>query len=289
VESVRLGFKACDLHELSCHFVAEYAGLYREYGLEVTLEDTRRVADEQLPDSLFSAACGAALIRWLRGASVRVEVVATNRPMFWLHAARDVHALQDVRAGTIATYPAVAPPAQFLRIVLEDAGLKPDVDVKLVPGADDAARIEMLRRGDVVAALFSSAMLPHCLEQLGFDQLLCIGDRLCLPTTGLAVSSAMIERHPDTVNAMADAFRAALRLIHGDDTILREALRGSALVDEQDVGRAGAVVREFFTADGRVSAADVLPGVQRVAAVLGMPPVTEVESLYGSACALPGH
>ena len=289
MESVSLGFKACDLHELGCHFVAEHAGLYRQRGLEVTLEDTRRVADEQLPDSLFSAACGAALFRWLRGASVRVEVVATVRPMFWLHAAPGVHALQDIRSGTVATYPAAAPPAQFLRIILADGGLEPDVDLKLVPATDDAARIEMLRRGDVVAALFSSATLPHRLEQLGFNRLLCIGDRLCLPTTGLAVSCAMIERQPDTVNAMADAFRAALRLIHGDDTLLRDALRRSSLVDEQDVGRASALVRKFFTADGRISAAEVLPGVQRVAAVLGMPAVAEVESLYGTACAPTGH
>lgn len=289
MKRVSLGFKAYDIHELACHFVAEHAGLYRDRGLEVTLEDTRRVADHELPEALFSAACGAALIRWLRGASVRVEVVATVRPMFWLHAAGGVHALDDLRGRTIASYPEGAPPAQFLRIVLEDAGLAPGLDVKLVSAPSDAARIELLSRPDVVAALTSSATLPHRPVRPGFHELLCIGDRLRVPTTGLAVNLAMVERSPQIVDAMADAFRAALRLIHEDEAVVRGALRESALVDEQDVDRAGVLVRQFFTANGRIRAGDVLPGVQRVAASLGVAAVESADSLYGSSYALTGH
>ena len=280
--SVELGFKAYDLHELACHFVAEHAGLYRERELEVTLRDTRGVSDDQLPDSLFSAACGAALFRKLGGALVRVEVVASTRPMFWLHANPGVHVLDDLRERTIATYPTAAPPAQFLEIVLEDAGLTPGIDVTLVSAPDDAARIELLRRREADAALVSSAILPHRVKQLGFRELSCLGDRLRLPTTGLAVSLMMVKTHPRVVAAMADACRAALRLAHVDEALLHEALRGSGLVDSKDVGHAAALVRKFFTEDGRVAAADVRPGVRRVAASLGVDTGVDPDALLGA-------
>lgn len=280
MKAIHLGFKAFDLHELACHFVAECAGVYSEHGLDVSLMDTRAVPDRELPDSLFSAACGSAVIRWLHGEKLKVVFVAAKRPMFWLYSQHDAGGLDGLRGQCVATYPDAAPPAQFLRIVLEDAGLTADRDVHLEPGRDDVARLEMLRSGHAAAALVSSATLPCRVEEFGFRQLLCVGDCLRLPTTGLAVSLGMFEREPEAVAAMVESHRTALRLIHDDQPPLRRGLREAGLVDERDLDSACELLRQFFTTDGLVRAADVLPGVRRLAVSLKLAIPAESVELY---------
>ncbi|MEX2123492.1 MAG: hypothetical protein WD795_06335 [Woeseia sp.] len=280
MKAISLGFKAFDLHELTCHFVAKHAGLYRARGLDVSLLDTRFVRDDELPESIFSAACGSAVMRWLRGEKLKVVFVATDKPMFWLYSHVNAGSLEKLRGQRIAAYPTAAPPAQFLRIVLADAGVNPDSDVHIDPVRDDATRIELLRCGDAVAALLSSATLPQRLEELGFLRLLCLGDRIRLPTTGLAVSVAMYDSDPETVSAMRNSFVAALRLIHTDESIVREALREAGLIDDCDLDQACALVRSFYTADGLVKAADIIPGVRRLATSMGLPAPADVGALY---------
>jgi ABC-type nitrate/sulfonate/bicarbonate transport system substrate-binding protein len=265
VKKVQLGFKAFDLHELACHFVAESAGLYAEHGLHVSLMDTRIVPDSELPRGLFSTACGSAVVRWLHGEKLKVVLIAAERPMFWLHTRSDVSGLGELKGRPIATYPDAAPPAQFLRIVLNEAGFQDGRDVSLVPVRDDAGRLEMLRSGQAAAALVSSAMLPGQVEALGFRQLLCIGDELRLPTTGLAVTLDTFGRYPDTIKAMRDSHRAALRLVHGDQPALRRALCDAGLLGDRHLDRGCEFVRQFFTTDGRIPAAGMLDGVRRLA------------------------
>jgi ABC-type nitrate/sulfonate/bicarbonate transport system substrate-binding protein len=279
VKKVQLGFKAFDLHELTCHFVAETAGFYAEHGLDVSLMDTRLVPDSELPRSLFSAACGSAVFRWLHGEKLKVVLVAAERPMFWLYTHSDVAGLGELRDRPVATYPERAPPAQFLRIVLNEAGVQAD-RVNLIPARDDVDRLQMLRSGRAVAALVSSAMLPAQVEALGFRQLLCIGDGLRLPTTGLAVSLDTFRRYPDTINAMRDSHRAALRLVHGDKPALRRAIRDAKLVDARHLDDGCELLRHFFTTDGRIPAAGMLDGVRRLAESLELGIPEEPADLY---------
>jgi ABC-type nitrate/sulfonate/bicarbonate transport system substrate-binding protein len=265
VKKVQLGFKAFDLHELACHFLAESAGFYAEHGLQVSLVDTRIVPDSELPQRLFSTACGSAVVRWLHGEKLKVVLVAAERPMFWLYTRSDVSGLGELRGRPMATYPGAAPPAQFLRIILNEAGFQAGPDVNLVPVRDDGGRLDMLRSGQAAAALVSSAMLPGQVEALGFRQLLCIGDELRLPTTGLAVTLDTFRRYPDTINAMRDSHRAALRLVHGDQPALCRTLRDAGLVDARHLDHGCELARQFFTTDGRIPAAGMLDGVRRLA------------------------
>jgi hypothetical protein len=280
VKKVQLGFKAFDLHELACHFVAEAAGFYAERGLHVSLLDTRLVPDSELPKNLFSAACGSALFRWLRGEKLKVVLVAAERPMFWLYAHSDVTGLGDLEGRPVATYPDAAPPAQFLRIILNESGVQTGRDVSLIPVRDDGGRLQLLRSGQAAAALISSAMLPSQVEALGFRQLLCVGDRLRLPTTGLAVGSDTFRRYPDTVDAMCDSHRSALRLVHGDEPALRRALRDSGLVDVRHLDNACELLQEFFTTDGRVPAAGIFDGVRCIADSLTLRIPAEQSEFY---------
>lgn len=267
-----LGFKAFDLHELLCHFLARRAGLYARQGLDVTLIDTSFLADDQLPPDTVHAACGAALMAWLQGAAVEIVLVAVDRPLFWLHAAPGHDTLATLRGARIASYPPVAPPAHFLRIVLERAGLDPVRDVTIAPVRDDTARLGLLRAGDVEAALLSSAVPATAMRRAGFATPAFIGAALRVPTTGLAVRQDLRERRPELVQALVDAHAAALRLIHEDSAGLAEVLEHDLGLAAPDIASTRELARACFTRDG-ASAAGITAGA--VAALAQITGITE--------------
>jgi ABC-type nitrate/sulfonate/bicarbonate transport system substrate-binding protein len=279
MRQLSLGFKAYDIHELACHSVAEYAGLYSGVGLSVRLEDTRAApaASSREPD--YSVACGAAAIRWLRGEDLKVLFVATARPMFWL-VGEIGGGIRELHGRRIATYPEPSPPAHFLRIILREAGLEPG-DVDLAPAPDDAARLRMLRSGSASAALLSSATWPGSSAASGLREIICLGDGIRLPTTGLVASRATLEQDGETATMLQNCLRASLRIIHTDDGTLRRALHGMKLVDGLDADRVIHLIRSRFTADGLVDPEEVHPGLQRLAHSLQAAAPRDPAELYG--------
>jgi hypothetical protein len=279
VASLTIGFKAYDAHELACHFVARHAGLYEKHGLQPQLLDTTFIADADLPPLTFHAACGAALFDWLRGVEVRVVFVAAQRPMFSLHARPERDDVSNLRGEVVAGFPPAAPPAVFLRALLRQRSVEPD-GITTLPARDDVARIGLLRDGSASVALLSSAVAPRALTEIGFPELLFLGDALRLPTTGLAVSAATYASEAGLVAAMRSCYRDALALLHGDTGILAAAL--AERVEFDAAGRAALAerVRRCYTRDGRVALRAVEGAVGLVAAELGRPVGRPLQSLY---------
>jgi ABC-type nitrate/sulfonate/bicarbonate transport system substrate-binding protein len=280
VKEVTLGYKAFDLHELTCHFVAVHAGLYARHGLRVKLLDMRPIPDEDLPDDAMSAACGTALLRWLRGAHVKVVFIASTRPMFWLYGRGGMSDLEQLANEHIAGYPPGTPPAHFLRLVFEEAGLDPENDVSIIAAPDDAARLALLTSGEAAAALISSKTAPRLEAGSALRRLCSLGDSIPIPTTGLAVDAALLARDPRAVAALRATFAAALRVVHESDAELRSALCSAGLVEDGDADSACALVREFYSRDGRLPAGDVLAGVRRLARSVNAPAPDGVDDFY---------
>lgn len=253
MEDIHLGFKAFDIHELGCHFVARHTGLYAEAGLNVRLLDTSFIPDDRLPAATFQSACGGALIGWLQGAPLRVIFVAADRPMFWLYGGADVASFEAVRGRCIAGFPAVAPPARLLEIILQAGGIDPVRDLTIAPVRDDTARLGLLAAGDAAAAVVSSAVLPHQVERMGFKKICFFGDVLGVPTTGLAVNRELPESEPELVDAMANCFRGSLRIIHEEPVALLEALQRYTSLGEADLKTACSLLQSCYTAEGRCS------------------------------------
>ena len=236
MESISLGFKSFDVHELACHFVARHAGLYARHRVDVALVDTTFGATDRPP--LFSAACGAALCEWLGGADNEVVLVAAERPMFWLYARSDVGGLGDLAGHAVAGYPDAAPPAALSRAFLQARAVGPDT-VTFIPARDDAARIGLLGDNAVAAAVISSAVAPRNLEQRGFRELAWFGEDLRVPTTGLAIAAGARASHGDVIAAMCACYRDALALIHDEIGVLEAALADAVAANDADQAATG--------------------------------------------------
>lgn len=249
--ALQLGFKAFDIHELLCHFMAMHTGLYERRGLRVTLVDTTFMPDDKLPTNLVQAACGAALAAWLWGAPYQVVCVATDRPLFWLYGRAGYAGIDALRGARIAGFPSIAPPAQFLNLILDQAGLDPVRDVTIHAMRDDVARLGLLTAGDVDAAVISSAIPPAEMEHAGFSPISFFGDSLRVPTTGLAVTQSLLQRERAAVQALVSAFVQALALLHRDVTAAQAVLEGIFRVPTRSLPPTYDLLRRCFTVAGR--------------------------------------
>jgi hypothetical protein len=279
VKEIQLAFKAFDVHELGCHFVARHAGLYARHNLAPRLLDATFVPDDELPPGSFQAACGSALAAWLGGADRRVVFIAAERPMFWLYAGPDIGSVPDLADRLIAGYPAAAPPAAFLRDVLVRRGL-PAERLRVVASRDDEARVGLLRDGSAAAALVSSAVPPARMSGAGFQPLVFLGDELSVATTGLAVAPALCASDPELVAAVCACYREALALIHHDAAVLAGALAEALVAAGRDAVSLAAVLRHCYTRRGQCPMERLQGGAERLAVALGLGPARSVAGLY---------
>jgi len=279
MQEVELVFRGFDAHELACHFVARQAGIYARHGLRVRLRDGIGTASESSGLPQFHAACGLALGDWLRGEpSRKVIFIAAQRPMFWLYGRPGPGGLAALAGGRVASYPDGAPPAAMLPLALDSAvpGLAPQLT--LLPVRDDAARLGLLRAGDVDAAVLSSAMAPGWPARSGAPEVLFFGDWLRIPTTGLAIAPALLAT--EAARAMCRAWSDSLVLIHAGAQPLVQALEVALDFSNADSVDMAARVRAAYSCDGR-SAPDVLQsGIDLMCGALKCQPPAPVTQLY---------
>jgi ABC-type nitrate/sulfonate/bicarbonate transport system substrate-binding protein len=267
---LELGFKAFDMHELLCHFIAVRAGLYVQHGLRVTLVDTTFTRDDKLPSNRVHAACGTALVMWLRGAPIQVVFVATDRPLFWVYGRSGARTTNALKGALIAGFPSTAPPAQFLNVILEQTGLDPVRDVTILASRDDVARIGLLTAGDVDAAVISSAVPPAEMERAGFNPVCFFGDWLRVPTTGLAVTRSLLQREQPAVEALVSTFAQALALLQSDPATVQSVLAEIFRVPTRSLTATSDLLRRCFTTTGDCPSAITNGAIALMARALGI-------------------
>lgn len=233
---LRLAFRAFDPHELLVHFIAEREGIYRHLEVEVELVDLR--GGESPHDA--TVACGAALFAALEGASIRIQLVASRAPMFWLYRARSA-ANADPASGRIATYPPGAPPGRFLELVV-GAG------ATFVGSRDDQARLALIRSDQTDFALLSSATPPSRVDDL--EAVFCLADRVPVPTTGVAADPQLAPR----LGPLLEAHRRSLEILAAHPARAVAACREAFGFAVAEAEWAVAAAHRYFTTDGRVCA-----------------------------------
>jgi ABC-type nitrate/sulfonate/bicarbonate transport system substrate-binding protein len=279
---VLCGIKAFDVHELLPHFLAKRLGYYDDESLRVRVVDITFTPDERLPDrSFFQVACGAAYLGRREGFPFRVLLAAAVRPMFWLHARPEIESIEQLRGKRVATYPAVAPPHYFHRVLLRKHGIDPDADLEEFRWhRDDIIRLGLLREGDVDAALLSSATSPARVRRLGLRTLALAGDEVGFVTTGVATLEPIIENQRDVVEAVLRAHRRGLAAIHERPDDATEAL-ADVLRETDDVARETFdAIRHCYTTEGRVDEQTLQSMVQEVGREVRAGSEVDARSLY---------
>lgn len=278
--TIQLGFKAFDPHELLCHFIAAKAGLYERAGLQIELTDITFIADADLPRQTFQVSCGSALISAIKGIPQKVVFVATEQPMFWLYSINNFKSVQDLRDQKVATYPAIAPPGHFANIILKNTGLEPGKDLTCIPARDDIARLGLLRSGAVSAAVISSSIPPEKIKQLGFNLLCFFGDKIKIPTTGLAVNPSQLEQQPELVSTLANVLKQAIALAHEDPVIVATVLQEVFDVSADFLDATVELMQHCLTEKGQTTAQVAQEAIDLMGETLGLSPGLGWDQVY---------
>ena len=267
MNEIHLGFKAYDVHELLCHALADAGGMYLEAGIKAKLIDTTFLPDDTIPENTFHVACAAALAGFLSGQDRKVFFVACDRPMFWLYGRSGVDSIEQLAKGQVATFPEIAPPAKFLQELLQDAG----ITARLLPARDDIARLALLTSGSVDGALLSSCFTPAEVESQGCVQLAFVGDKLRLPSTGLAVSGEFLKRQSGLIATMASVYQQAMKKVFDDDqTLLRKVLVSNFRMPQGELNRTVQIIRNCYNPFGHCSDSILQSAVNAVAKSMGV-------------------
>jgi hypothetical protein len=231
---ILLGYRDRNVHELVCHEVAERAGYYDRFGVEV-----KAVPGSDHPEAALSAGLGGSMVEALRGQRRwRAALVHTLHPLFWMWAREADTAITN--PATLAGHPEGSIVWAFTKRLLADRGVAIDeISVLRFPVgiAGDHQRLEALTSGAVDAAVLGATFAPSALPRLGLVQTMFFGETLRFPTAGVAVDLDRTEVEHPAVRAVVAAQSAAMLKIKQRDPVALDAvaslLHGSSRDDAQ--------------------------------------------------------
>jgi ABC-type nitrate/sulfonate/bicarbonate transport system substrate-binding protein len=145
----------------------------------------------------------------LRGAPVRVGLVALNRSDFILVANKEIASIEQLRGKVIGGYTPQGTVNVVLGELLRRKGLRPE-EYKVVNAG--TARAAALGSGSVPAALLNSVETVRLVKQ-GFHVLARAADELEMPQSGLGMSVTAMQSRRDFLRPVSRAVLDAIRVI----------------------------------------------------------------------------
>jgi len=215
LEKVRLAYPARSLSVLHIQ-MAQEKGIYKKYGLAVELIQMRptiTVATLLSREIQYVASLGSTVRVALKGAPVKIVTVSLTAPFFSLVSRpniRKIQELKDKEVGTTGNPGATND--QVTRLILRQAGLDPQRDVKLLY-INDPPVLYSAFKGDRFAAISVSLPFPVIAEQEGFRILANAAESIKLPFIGLAVTEETLKASREQVKRMIRADVEARRFI----------------------------------------------------------------------------
>ncbi|HWP24636.1 MAG TPA: ABC transporter substrate-binding protein, partial [Candidatus Binatia bacterium] len=193
-------------------YVAKHLGIFEHHGYDarvLVLEPRAAIAAMLAGDLDFYTAIGSTARAALRGAPLRVGLVALNRPDFALVASKDIATVDQLRGKTIGGYTPQGTVNVILNEMLRRKGFKPD-DYKVVNAG--TARAAALSSGAVQVAMLNSVETVRMVKQ-GFHVLARAADELEIPQSGLGMSVASLQAKREFLRPAVQAVLESIRLI----------------------------------------------------------------------------
>ena len=193
-------------------YVAKHLGIFENYGYDarvLVLEPRAGIAAMLAGDLDFYTAIGSTARAALRGAPIRVGLVALNRPDFMLVATKDIANIEQLKGKVIGGYTPQGTVNVVLNEMLRRKGFKPE-DYKVVNAG--TARAAALSSGAVQVAMLNSVETVRMVKQ-GFHVLARAADELEVPQSGLGMSMASMQAKREFLRPAVQAVVDAIRII----------------------------------------------------------------------------
>jgi len=196
---------------------------------------------------LFGAVVGGAI------AGLPVRIVAgflDNWPMT-LIAQPELKALKDLKGKTLGISSFGATPDVAARLMIKQAGIDADKEIKIIALGSDAARLTALKQR-VVDVVVISPPADTQMERLGYRILARAYELFSFPYLGLGTHTRKIKEKPDEIRRVIKATIRANRFIRDNRDEAVRALIAWGKVEREFAYASYDALRNLFNADGAV-------------------------------------
>jgi NitT/TauT family transport system substrate-binding protein len=196
---------------------------------------------------LFGAVVGGAI------AGLPVRIVAgflDNWPMT-LIAQPEIKTLKDLRGKTLGISSFGATPDVAARLMIRQAGIDPEKEIKILALGSDAARLTALKQR-VVDVVVISPPADTQMERQGYKILARAYELFTFPYLGLGTHTHKIKDKPDEIRRVIKATIRANRFIRDNRDEAVNTLIGWGKVEREFAYASYDALRNLFNADGAV-------------------------------------
>jgi len=234
-------------------YVAKHLGIFEHYGYDarvLVLEPRAAIAAMLAGDLDFYTAIGSTARAALRGAPIRVGLVALNRPDFVLVATKDIASIEQLKGKTIGGYTPQGTVNVVLNEMLRRKGFKPD-DYKVVNAG--TARAAALSSGAVQVAMLNSVETVRMVKQ-GFHVLAKASDELEILQSGLGMSVASMQSKREFLRPAVQSVVESIRIIATQKEKTVSVLVKQLALNQEEAGYVYDAIHKGWALDGKPTA-----------------------------------
>jgi len=231
-------------------YVAKQLGIFENYGYDarvLVLEPRAAIAAMLAGDLDFYTAIGSTARAALRGAPIRVGLVALNRPDFMLVATKDIANIEQLKGKVIGGYTPQGTVNVVLNEMLRRKGFKLE-DYKVVNAG--TARAAALSSGAVQVAMLNSVETVRMVKQ-GFHVLARAADELEVPQSGLGMSMAGMQARREFLRPAVQAVLDAIRIIANQKDRTVSVLVKQLSINQDEAGYVYDSIHKGWALDGK--------------------------------------
>jgi NitT/TauT family transport system substrate-binding protein len=213
-EVVTLGISTVGLYELPTE-IAKRKGFYQEEGLEVRKISIRtgiQVAALLAGELDYSTVSGIVSSASIQGLPLKTVMGWLDKPLHMLIARHGIKTITDLKGKRIAVSGLNSVPHLAVREALIQAGMNPDKDVTFLALGGSSERVSALAAGSADASPVDLAYIQKS-EQMGFVDLLYLGDAVNIRLGGLGVTQDKIQKNPEQITRMIRATLKGVRFM----------------------------------------------------------------------------
>jgi NitT/TauT family transport system substrate-binding protein len=196
---------------------------------------------------LFGAVVGGAI----SGLPVRIVAGFLDNWPMTLIAQPELKSIKDLKGKTLGISSFGATPDVAARMMIKQAGIDPEKDLKILALGSDAARLTALRQ-KIVDVVVISPPADTQMEKQGYKILARAYELFSFPYLGLGTHTRKIKEKPDEIRRVIKATIRANRLIRDNRDEAVRTLMGWGKVEREFAYASYDALRNLFNADGAV-------------------------------------
>src|ERR1051326_5904710 len=186
-------------------------GLY-ELPTEIATRKGIQVAALLAGELDYSTVSGIVSSASIQGLPLKTVMGWLDKPLHMLIARPGIKTLADLKGKRIAVSGLNSVPHVAVREALTQAGMNPDKDVTFLALGGSSERVTALAAGSADASPVDLAYIQKT-EQMGFVDLLYLGDAVNIRLGGLGVTQDKIQKNPEQITRMIRATLKGVRFV----------------------------------------------------------------------------